>query len=208
MAAEPSSRDRILEGAAALFREHGYQGTGMRELADRAGVAKATLYHHFPSKAALLYQIVQHTVDEATPRLREIAAEPLPASRRLREAVGGHVRQLISDLDNVSCFVEEGRFLPPDLLATHLASRDGYESLFRGILEDGIREGSFCAVDVRLAAFALLGMCNWTARWYRPGGELDAEEIAGVFGDLAVSAMSRGPGAARIPPADSGRTGP
>lgn len=191
MPADAPSRERILGVAAELFRRRGYQGTGMRELADRAGIAKATLYHHFPSKAALLYEIVQHTVDEATPRLKEVAAEDAPAPERLREAVAGHVRQLVRDLDNVGCFVEEGRFLPPELLTAHLASRDAYERLFRQILEDGMADGSFRPLDPRLAAFALLGMCNWMARWYRPDGDLDAEEIASVFGDLAISALRR-----------------
>lgn len=195
--AESGSRERILEVAAALFRQRGYQGTGMRELADRSGVAKATLYHHFASKAALLYEIVQHTVDVATPPLRELAAGSLPAPERLRRAVAGHVRQLVCDLDNVTCFVEEGRFLPPSYRDAHLASRDAYELEFRRIIVGGIRDGSFRELDPWLVSFALLGMCNWMARWYRPDGGLDAEQIASEFGDLAVRAVIKSP--ARAP---------
>lgn len=192
MAEAPSSRRRILEVAAQLFRRRGFAGTGMREIAARAGLAKSSLYNHFPSKQAMLFAIVQQTVERATPALQAIAEAQLPAPERLRRAVAAHVVELIRDLDNVACFVEEGRFLEPAYLSAHLASRDEYERGFRRILENGIEAGEFRPVDVELTSLALLGMCNWVARWYRPDGRLDASRIGAHFGELAVRAVVEG----------------
>jgi len=98
--------------------------------------------------------------------------------------------ELVRDLDNVACFVEEGRFLEPTYLNAHLASRDEYERSFRRILSEGIAASEFRPVSVELTSLALLGMCNWVARWYRPGGDLDADGVAADFAELAVRSVA------------------
>ncbi len=113
MAAGADTRERILGAAAALFREQGFNGTGMQELARAVGLTKSALYHHFPSKHALLSEIVELAVERATPPLRAIAEAPLPAAERLRQAVRGHLVELVHHQDAVACFLEEGRFLAP-----------------------------------------------------------------------------------------------
>ncbi len=190
MAEEAGSRQRILEVAAGLFRRQGFAGTGMREIAAAAGLAKSSLYNHFPSKQAMLFAIVQQTVERTTPTMQRIADADLPAVERLRQAVTAHVVELVRDLDNVACFVEEGRFLEPTYLNAHLASRDEYERSFRRILSEGIAASEFRPVSVELTSLALLGMCNWVARWYRPGGDLDADGVAADFAELAVRSVA------------------
>lgn len=190
MADAAGSRQRILEVAAGLFRRQGFAGTGMREIAAAAGLAKSSLYNHFASKQAMLFAIVQQTVERTTPTMQGIADADLPATERLRQAVTAHVVELIHDLDNVACFVEEGRFLEPTYLNAHLASRDEYERSFRRILIEGVEAGEFRPVGVELTSLALLGMCNWVARWYRPGGDLDATRIGMDFSELAVRSVA------------------
>jgi AcrR family transcriptional regulator len=48
-----AARERILETATDLFSSQGYRATGVNEVIDKSGVAKATFYHHFPTKADL-----------------------------------------------------------------------------------------------------------------------------------------------------------
>ncbi len=186
------TRDRILREAAALFRRKGFNGASMQDLAEAVGITKSSLYHHFRSKQALLFEILSTTVDRETPALRAIAEAELPATERLRRAVARHVVGLIRDLDNVACFVEEGRYLAPRYRDAYIAKRDRYERYFRRILEEGIAAGEFRPVDVRLASLAILGMCNWVARWYRPDGAYGPEEIATQFGHLAVLGVAAG----------------
>ena len=54
MSAEPAARDRILESAYDLFSHRGIRAVGIEEVIERAAVAKATLYRHFPSKDDLV----------------------------------------------------------------------------------------------------------------------------------------------------------
>jgi AcrR family transcriptional regulator len=60
----PETRRRILDSAAAVFAEHGYSGSSMRDIAERLGITKAALYYHFESKEDLLYGLV-HPVMQA-----------------------------------------------------------------------------------------------------------------------------------------------
>ena len=52
MSEEPSTRDRLVFAATRLFRQRGYDGTGLAEVLSEAGVPKGSLYHHFPAGKA------------------------------------------------------------------------------------------------------------------------------------------------------------
>jgi AcrR family transcriptional regulator len=58
------TRTRILDAARALFADHGYAGTSMRDLAEELGMTKAALYYHFPGKAQILLALVEPLLDE------------------------------------------------------------------------------------------------------------------------------------------------
>lgn len=66
------TRERILEVAARLFSEQGFAGTSIRDIADELGVTKAALYYHFPSKDAILGELVAQPLAA----VRAVLAEP------------------------------------------------------------------------------------------------------------------------------------
>ncbi|MFV1960233.1 MAG: TetR/AcrR family transcriptional regulator [Acidimicrobiia bacterium] len=181
-----TTRERIRREAAALFGEKGFNGASMSELAGEVGITKSSLYHHFPSKQALLSEIIELTVNRVTPLVQKVAESDLPIRERLSRAVILHTVEAIRDRDAVACFIEEGRYLEPEFMTAHLANRDRYELTFRRMFEEGIRSGDFVDQDVGLAVKAVLGMCNSVVRWYRPDGGHTPEEIASEFADFAV----------------------
>lgn len=65
MSDEPSTRDRLIQTATRLFRQRGYDGTGLTEILAQAGVPKGSLYHHFPEgKADLACAAADWTASE------------------------------------------------------------------------------------------------------------------------------------------------
>ena len=184
-----STREQLLRAAARLFREQGFHGTSVAEIASAAWITKSSLYHHFPSKQALLAEILMDTVSRVTPAVEAIASADLPAAERLRAAARCHVVELIHDQDKVACFVEEGRFLAPDYRDAFVAARDRYEQSFRRILEDGVHSGEFRPVNVSLASLAVLGLCNSLVHWYQPSGQLNVDTVAEEFANLAVKSL-------------------
>jgi len=181
-----TTRDRIRSEAAALFREKGFKGTSMSELAAEVGITKSSLYHHYPGKQALLSEIIELTVNRVTPLVQEVAESDLPIRERLGRAVALHTVEAIRDQDAVACFIEEGRYLTPNFMTTHLVKRDRYELLFRRMFEEGVESGEFVEQDVGLAVKAILGMSNSVVRWYRPGGDHTPEEIGAELAQFVV----------------------
>ena len=59
MSAEPAARERILDSAYELFSHRGVRAVGIEEVIERAAVAKATLYRHFPSKDELVLEFLR-----------------------------------------------------------------------------------------------------------------------------------------------------
>ena len=183
------TREQLKSAAARLFREQGFHGTSVAEIAAAAWITKSSLYHHFESKQALLAEILTDTASRVTPVVEAIAAADLPAAERLRAAARSHVVELIHDQDKVACFVEEGRFLESEYRDAFVAARDRYEQSFRRILQDGVRSGEFRPVSVSLASLAVLGMCNSVVHWYQPSGRLDVDTVAEEFADLVVKSL-------------------
>jgi AcrR family transcriptional regulator len=190
MTQSPNTRERIRIEAAALFNSHGFNGTSMADLADAVGITKSSLYHHYTSKQALLSEIIELTVNRVTPLVQEVADMDLPVRERLRRAVVLHTVEAIRDRDAIACFIEEGRYLSPDFMSTHVANRDNYEKVFRGLFKEGIMSGEFIEQDVGITVKAVLGMCNSVVRWYRPDGSRSPVEIAEDFADFAVRGVS------------------
>jgi len=79
----PSSRDKILDVAEALFARRGFEGVGMREVADAAGLGKSSLFHHFRSKAQLYLAVLERLLAQLEERLCAALAAPGAPLERL-----------------------------------------------------------------------------------------------------------------------------
>jgi TetR/AcrR family transcriptional regulator len=86
------TRDRILEAALDLFARRGYEGTGIQEIVDAAGLTKPSLYYHFGSKQGLLEAIVGVFGREYTRTLAEAAEYQHDLVMNLRALLRGALR--------------------------------------------------------------------------------------------------------------------
>lgn len=79
----PSSRDKILDVAEVLFARRGFEGVGMREVAEAAGLGKSSLFHHFRSKAQLYLAVLERLLSQLDERLQAALAPPGDPLERL-----------------------------------------------------------------------------------------------------------------------------
>ncbi len=163
----------VLDAAAGLFREHGYEASSMRDIAGAAGVRPSSIYYFFDSKEELLAAVYAEGVAEITAVVRAAldAAGDAPAWDRLEAAAVAHLRALHSGGDYATVVVNALPRRDQDLHRRLAAHRDAYEAIFKELvaalpLPPGIRRGT-----LRLA---LLGALNWTTTWYRPDGDQPA----------------------------------
>jgi AcrR family transcriptional regulator len=181
----------ILHAALRAFRDRGYHATTLDDIARHLGVRKTALYHYFPDKESILYACHRESLAELRRILRE--ARRLRAPReRLRHVIREHVRVMTDTLQGSPLAFEVGAFTSRRQ-AGIIAARDRYERELRRMLEQGIRTGAFRRVDAKVAVFAILGSINWIARWYRPEGSLQAEDLGAQFADHLVGGLERAP---------------
>jgi len=153
----------VLNTAAAVFAEKGYAGASTRDIAERLGVRQASLYYYFPSKESALGAICELGVKDFIANLQAIIARKAPAARKLREAIANHLAPLRArpDADYICVFLRHRHELPngPRQVVATLART--YQDLIERLFREGIAAGELRAdLDPKLAALALLGLCN------------------------------------------------
>ncbi len=179
-----TTKTLIFKQAARLFREKGYNGSTQRQLADRVGLQGASIYHHFPSKQDILYAIMEYTMVSLLDKVRREIAESGSPQERLRRAIAAHILYHTLDRDETYVTDAELRSLETANYQKIAAMRLAYEQIFRGILQEGLDEGSMCLGDVSLATKALLQMCTGISYWYSPAGRQSIGEIVNEYIDL------------------------
>ncbi|HEX5467398.1 MAG TPA: TetR/AcrR family transcriptional regulator [Candidatus Limnocylindrales bacterium] len=190
----PATRDgdrrRQIEAAAGvLFRERGYVGTSVRQIAQALDLQGASLYSHVASKEDVLWSIVQRTADRFEAVQAQAAGLGLPADR-LRALIAAHVAVVATEREHAAVFLHEWRFLGPQRRAEMLRRRDAYEATVRELIAQGIADGSLRPVDPRLTAAALLSALNGIAAWYRPDGPDDPATIGQAYADLFLRGLA------------------
>src|SRR3954452_4426023 len=180
MVTEVTRRQQIDNTASALFRERGYAGTSVRDIAKALDIQGASLYAHVASKEDVLWSIVNRAADRFDAAVGPIAADSAVApSARIARMITAHIRVIADDLGNAASFLQEWRFLSPERRAAIGARRDGYEGHFRSAIESAISAGELDdQLDPQLAATLILSAVNGVAGWYRPSGSLTPGEIA------------------------------
>jgi AcrR family transcriptional regulator len=180
----------ILRLAADAFRERGYHGASMKDIAAALGTTAGSLYYYFHGKDDLLYFCQRHALDLLLEGARRAAAAGGTAAERVRALVRSHVLCLL-DATGGSAANLEFRSLEPKARAEIAARRDAYERIVRAAIARGVKAGELRRVDPKLATLAILGAVNGTVVWYRPDGPKTPAEIADAFADSLVGGLCR-----------------
>jgi len=176
--------EEIIRVGAHCFGEEGYRATTLETVAAKVGVSKVTLYNYVSSKEELLCRVFERTIETFRTGLRQIIAQDLPADEKLRRIIRYQVTLLTSHLPFLTVFFSEESGLPAHMAKRVAQEKREYDRAIEKVVRDGIVEGRFRDLPPTLLVFALLGMCNWLYKWYRPDGKLTPDEIASIFVDL------------------------
>ena len=195
---EVSRRREIEDVASELFRENGYAGTSVREIARAMSMQGASLYAHVASKEDVLWAIVDRAASrfETAADAAEADADrvaPGDPEAAVEALVRAHVRVLTEDVEGAGVFAHEWRSLGPDHRAAVLERRDRYEARFRRRIEAGIALGAFAMTDPAVASTVVLTALNGVSGWYRPDGRLAPERIADHLAELVLRMLTAAP---------------
>ena len=182
---------QILDAAAWLLRHRGYEATTTRAIASRVGIKAGSIYHHFPSKDAIVELVVNEGVrvvhEAVVAALDALPPTATPVSR-LQAAITAHLLSSLEHSDYTSACIRAFAFLPDDLRRSCRVERRRYEDIWREIVLEAAEAG-YMPEDVSPDAvrLMLLGAVNWAGEWYRPN-RAPIDQIAASFSKLAFGA--------------------
>lgn len=183
------TRDDVLDAAAQVFRQKGFHGASMSDIASALDVQKASLYHHVTSKQEILLALLERALGMLTEHIASFAARTIPADQKLRLMIRGYLSVLAENADLTSVLLFEHRSLDKKSHTRHVPQRDRFEGLWHDVLDEGVREKVFDLKDTGLAVRAIMGTLNWTLTWYRPDGPKSIEQIADEYSDFILKGL-------------------
>lgn len=183
------TREDILEAAAQVFRQKGFHGASMSDIAEAVNLQKASLYHHVSSKQEILVEILEQALQLLLERISAITTQNISAEKKLRLMIHEYLQILVDNIDLATVLLFEHRALERRQQSRHIPNRDKFESLWRDVIAEGVRTKAFQCDDPALATRALLGLLNWTITWYHPNGEKTIQQIADDYSSLLLNGL-------------------
>ncbi len=185
---KPYNLDAILDVAVRVFLKRGYDGSSLDDVARAAGITKASIYYHVRSKEELLARGVGRALDALFAVLEERPAKAGPAAARLRYIVHRTIEITVDQLPEVALLLRVRGNTPVERKI--MERRREFDHLIARVMRNAQRQGDLRAdVEPRLATRLLFGMLNSITEWYRPGGGLEAPEVAEAIAKIAFGGM-------------------
>lgn len=178
---EDSPRGRLLSEAAKLFRDKGYERTTVRDIAAAVGIQSGSIFHHFPSKEAILFAVIEEVIRTNTRRLRDALVSDASAEDRLRALIHQELVFIIGDTrEAMSVMVQEWRCLAPEQQRAALGLRQLYEDIWLALLGELHEAGRFACTPFVMRRL-ITGMNSWAHNWFDARGDLSLDDLAGII---------------------------
>ncbi len=177
--------DKILAIAGPLFSRQGYTATSMRQIAAESGIGKATIYHHFPNKQAIVSALLERNTSGSLNLLESVKAESDPRLR-IRIATQNSLTFFYESADLLQIVRREIPELRPMLMSKYADFFKSYTALLRESISQGIEQGIFRPTDPAKVVRILMSMIQGTfvLTFLNSERPLPAEEVAAPLLDV------------------------
>jgi TetR/AcrR family transcriptional regulator, cholesterol catabolism regulator len=187
-----SRRRALIEAAAEVFKAKGLARTSIDDIARAAGVDRASLYYYVGSKKELFAEVVLEALERNIELAETISAGEDPPEQKLSRLIEGLIASYAAYHPHLYVFVQED----PLQLGAGRAGRPiaelqrRFDRALIGIVEEGMAQGVFRSdLSPRIVAYGVIGMVNWTHRWFDPNGPVGPSEVGRAFAGLAADGV-------------------
>ncbi|MDX3895868.1 TetR/AcrR family transcriptional regulator [Pusillimonas sp.] len=181
----------ILEAASNLFIKLGYEGTTMQDIAKELDISRSALYYYYKNKEEILVSLTEGLTLAAEQLASQVVEKGKAPEEALREIVYQHAKLILYRPVQFRVVDQAMGSLPEKQRKIAETARRVVLQRFTEVIQRGIDEGRFRLVSARVAAFSIIGMCNWTAWWFKTAGAKSAEEVAEMIADFSLHALER-----------------
>ncbi|MFS0782113.1 TetR/AcrR family transcriptional regulator [Bacillus sp. 1P06AnD] len=183
-------KDRIIETSLKLFEQHGFHGVSVHQIVESSGTSKGGFYHHFQSKDELLYVIHDYFISYVLRKAEEATSKNHTPTVKLLQIIQSFVKVFDLYKPHISVFYQENLYLKPPYEQQIKEKRNKYRSILDGVIQEGIENGEFRPeLPVGITGMAVLGMVNWTYKWYKSSGSHTIDEIGAIYSDIIFQSI-------------------
>lgn len=166
MESSPTRKESIKKACSGLFREKGYAGTSMQDIAAVMGMKAASLYNHISSKHEILHELLLEGANLFVSGMNEIKKSSLSPIEKLEKIISQHIQLAIKHTDLMALMAVEWRHLDSSAKEQFLVARNDYEADLMSILEEAQRQGALKVADLDIASFSILTTLQRFYAWY------------------------------------------
>lgn len=184
-------REEILRAAQDLFHRQGYANTSLDDIARAVGIKREGVYYYFPNRTQILITIIKPLGLQLRDRVREILESDASPEEKICQTVENHLMRFENRFAESKITLRDDYFAEnEDVLAEMQPIWDEYETLWVAIISEGQDKGAFDAtLDPRLAHLGILGLCNWVARWYKPGSSIPVPDLIAMYNRMVLRSL-------------------
>lgn len=162
-------RELILRAAAVVFADVGYHGASLEDIAERLDLTRASLYHYFPSKDALLSTCLEFGAEKAIGRLEATLTERADRTptERLHALIVTQIETICREDPELSRLFLSPMDWPDAIRGQVKHLRERHDKCFRSVIDEGVASGEFTVPNPAIARHCLHGAINYTPVWLR-----------------------------------------
>lgn len=171
-------RIAIIDRAADLFARRGFMGASVADLAASCDTSKSLIYHYFPSKEDILYEVMSSHIDQLVDDTNEVAQQGGRAADQFGKLIHAFLRHYVGAASRQKVLLNELAHLPDAQRETIVGKQRHVIEVTQRLLVALSPSLAGDPTRARVQTMLLFGMINWTHTWYDPTGGVKIDELA------------------------------
>lgn len=189
-----AQQSEILEKARDLFWEKGYEGTSLKDIANACGFENTNVYYYYKNKEDILYEALRIELDTLVDDAKQLeeSAEKSPVEK-LKAFIQAEVKKHLGEHRLQGMLTDtELSHLNPAHKRKIIELRNEHDEILSQIISDGIKQGYFRDIDVKLTVYTISSAIIRSRLWFSPTGRVTIEEYADFIFEFVLHALSIG----------------
>lgn len=193
-----AKREELVKIAARLFKENGFQATRIVDIANAAGLDRATAYYYIGNKEELFRELIEVVLAEAMAEGERLLSDPsLSWLERLHAIFVSLMVSYERNFPATFVYIQERMHQiqseKSDWAAAIIVKARAFDQILLTFIKEAINNGELRNdIAPRIVENALFGMLNWTHRWFVPGRGLSGQQVAEDFWSIFIGGMKPG----------------
>lgn len=185
--------NRIVDSAAKVFRNKGYIGATLTDIAATAGIKAGSLYYHFSSRDELVEEVLLLGTRRVIDAIEDAVARCPPDAtwrERIEAAAVAHLTMALQYDDYTAATLRIFAQVPGEIRTKHKIYQEVHGRIWRNLLRGAAQAGEIRAdIDLTVARLLFIGSMNWSIEWYK-AGKVTPEDIARQLVAIFFDGMS------------------